>query len=76
MGITWNPVKRAEERWDFKEPLVIPPQILAPLTDFVSVRESKIAELQEQVAEEQRLAEEQQAAQDSVVDEEFLNQFL
>lgn len=35
IGIVWDPTKNPEERWEFKEPLVIPPQTLQPLLDHL-----------------------------------------
>ena len=34
-GIIWDVTKNPEERWDFKEPLVVPPQVLEHLQDHV-----------------------------------------
>ena len=35
IGIVWDFSKNPEERWDFKEPLVVPPQVLARLEDHL-----------------------------------------
>jgi hypothetical protein len=35
IGITWNPDKDSSERWDFREPLVVPPQVLEHLEPYL-----------------------------------------
>lgn len=35
-GIIWDPNKDPSERWDFREPLVILPQVLSPLLENLS----------------------------------------
>lgn len=54
MGITWDPSKSPEERWDFKEPLVVPPQALMHLQPIVEKVQVQLAEELETVAAQQQ----------------------